>query len=153
VDDYAYGAGPLMSPELFEEYLQPGLRETVAAIKSHGGWCMKHTDGDIRKIIGLIAACGVDGLGPLEPEGHMVLSEVKKDFPALTIMGNVSCDLLGRGSEEDVARTVAGLISATAPGGRFIMSSGNSIAASALPANLMNMLRMTRELGRYPIAG
>jgi len=151
VDDYAYGLGPLMSPELFEEFLYPGLKETVEEIKAGGGWCMKHTDGDIRKIIGLIAASGIDGLGPLEPEGHMVLADVKKDFPALTVMGNVSCDLLGRGSQAEIERSVAELLDVTAPGGRYIMSSGNSIAASAQPENLTAMLRVTRALGGYPI--
>jgi uroporphyrinogen decarboxylase len=149
VDDYAYGSGPFVSPELFERFLFPGLKEVVGDVKKRGGWCLKHTDGDIRKIIGLIVASGIDGLGPLEPEGHMVLSEVKRDFPSITVMGNVSCDLLGRGSPEEVAESVRSLIAETAAGGRYILSSGNSIAFSTKPENLASMLEAARRYGRY----
>lgn len=149
VDDYAYHSGPLMSPELFDEFLAPGLKEVVADVKEAGAYCMKHTDGDIRKILPSIAASGIDGLGPLEPEAFMVLAEVKKDHPRLTVMGNVSCDLLARGTESDVEKSVKELIDATAPGGRYVMSSGNSIPFSTRPENLRTMIETTKEYGRY----
>lgn len=148
-DDYAYHSGPLMSPELFEEFLAPGLKEVVQHVKNCGGYCMKHTDGNIKKIIQLIVDSGIDGLGPLEPEASMVLADVKAQFPQLTVMGNVSCDLLARGSEADIENNVRELIDAAASGGHYIMSSGNSIAASALPGNVRAMIETTKKYGRY----
>ena len=149
VDDYAYHSGPLMSPNLFEEFLAPGLREVVADIKAQGTYCMKHTDGNIHKILPAIVNAGIDGLGPLEPEASMILSDVKKMYPHLTVMGNVSVDLLGVGKESDIENAVKSLIDSTAAGGHYIMASGNSIPFSTRPANLKTMINVTKEYGVY----
>jgi uroporphyrinogen decarboxylase len=148
-DDYAYHSGPLMSPDLYEEFLAPGFKEVVTAIKSHGAYCMKHTDGNIHKILPSIVNAGIDGLGPLEPEASMILAGIKKEYPHLTVMGNVSCDLLGVGTESDIEKTVKSLIDSTADGGHYIMSSGNSIPFSTLPSNLKTMINITKEYGVY----
>ena len=148
-DDYAYNMGPLMSPDLFEEFLAPGFKEVVADIKAHGGYCIKHTDGNIHKILPSIVNAGIDGIGPLEPEASMVLSDIKKMYPHLTVMGNVSVNLLGVGTESDIERSVKSLIDTTARGGHYIMSSGNSFTYSSLPANVKTMMKVTREYGGY----
>ncbi|TFH38898.1 MAG: hypothetical protein E4G96_09785 [Chrysiogenales bacterium] len=149
VDDYAYGSGPLMSPELFAEFLLPGLKTIVKDIKEHGGLCMKHTDGAIWKILDDIVSSGVDGVGPLEPEAGMDLREVKEKYPGLVVMGNVGCDNLGRASTAEIEEEVKQLIQKCAPGGRYILSSGNSIASSALPENFATMMRTLKLYGGY----
>ena len=148
-DDYAYHSGPLMSPHLYEEILAPSFKEVVAEIKAQGVYCMKHTDGNIHKILPAIVNAGIDGLGPLEPEASMVLADIKKMYPHLTVMGNVSCDLLGQGTESDIEKTVKSLIDTTASGGHYIISSGNSIAYSARPANVKTLINVTKEYGLY----
>lgn len=149
VDDYAYHSGPLMSPGLFEEFIAPALGEAVSDIKANGAYCMKHTDGNIHKILPSIVNAGIDGLGPLEPEAYMVLADIKKMHPNLTVMGNVSVDLLGVGNESDIEKAVKSLIDSTAAGGHYIMSSGNSIPFSTLPGNLKTMITATKEYGVY----
>ncbi|MBP7494011.1 MAG: hypothetical protein KA771_00815 [Spirochaetales bacterium] len=153
VDDYAYSSGPLMSPDMFEEFLLPGLETIVQDIKGHGGFCMKHTDGRIWKILEGIVSTGIDGIGPLEPEAGMDLHEVKERFPSLTVMGNVSCDLLGRGTSGEVEDEVKRLLKNCMPGGRFILSSGNSIASSTLPENLLTMIETAKTYGVYERGG
>jgi uroporphyrinogen decarboxylase len=148
-DDYAYHTGPLMSPDHFEEFLAPCLREMVADIKAQGAYCIKHTDGNIHKILPSIVNAGIDGIGPLEPEGSMVLADIKKAYPHLTVMGNISCDLLGMGTESDIEQAVKSLIDSTAAGGHYIMASGNSITYATLPANLKTMINVTKEYGVY----
>jgi uroporphyrinogen decarboxylase len=149
VDDYAYHSGPLMSPDLFEEFLAPGFKEIVMDIKVHGAYCMKHTDGDIHKILPFIVEAGIDGLGPLEIGASMVLSEVKKIYPHITVMGNVSCDLLSVGTEYDIEKNVRDLINTTAAGGHYILSSDNSIPYSTCPGNLKTMIDTARKYGAY----
>ncbi len=50
-DDYADKNGPMMSPRQFGELILPCDAAVVAAIKKAGAYCIKHTDGDIRKIM------------------------------------------------------------------------------------------------------
>jgi len=152
VDDYAFKSGPLMSPRQFEQLIYPGLKETVSAIKAQGVMCTKHTDGNIWPIIEMIVDAGVDALGPLEPGAGMDLAKVQERFgDRIAVIGNVDCDLLGRGQPEDIRREVKLLLKRVSRDGGHILSSGNSIPSSTRPENFMAMVNACRELGRYPI--
>ena len=148
-DDYAFQSGPLMSPDCFEEFLAPGFREVVADIKAHGAYCIKHTDGNIHKILPAIVNSGIDGIGPLEPEASMVLADIKKMYPHLTIIRNISVDLLGVKTKSNIEKNVKSLIDTTAAGGHYIMSSSNSFTYSTIPANAKTMMNVTKEYGIY----
>ncbi len=149
-DDYAYKTGPLMSPRLFRELLLPGIRECVAAVKQEGGYAVKHTDGNFWSIIGDFVDAGYDCLGPLEPGAQMDLYEVKKRFgDRVAVLGNVDVDLLCRGSVADVRAETRRLIERVAPGGGYMLCSGNSITSAVRPENFMAMVEAGREFGAY----
>lgn len=149
-DDYAYKTGPFMSPRHFREFLLPGMVEIVQYIKHLGAYCIKHTDGNIWPIIEEIVGTGVDCLGPLEPAAGMDLLEVKRRFgDRVCIMGNVDVDLLSRGTPDEVREETARLITRCAPGGGYILSSGNSISSSVKPENFLAMIETGRLLGVY----
>ena len=153
VDDYAYKSGPFVSPTQFKRFIYPAFCEIVEDIKSHGAYCTKHTDGNIWKIIDLLVDSGIDALGPLEPEAEMDLARVKAQYgDKIAVIGNVGCDLLGRGTPEDIRREVKKLLRSVSPGGGHILSSGNSIASSTQPENLLAMIQTCKEYGMYPIS-
>lgn len=150
-DDYAHKTDLIMSPETFREFILPGFSEAVANIKRSGGRCIKHSDGNIWKIIDAIVDTGVDGLGPLEPGAGMDLGEVKRRYGGrVCVVGNIDVDLLCRGTPADVREATRRLIRDVSPGGRHILSSGNSITASVTTGNFRAMVDTARELGRYP---
>jgi uroporphyrinogen decarboxylase len=141
-DDYASKSGPMISPEHMEEFIMPGLRKVVGAVKDAGGYCVKHTDGDIWKIAPLLVSAGVDMLGPLESP-YMDLADVRQKC-GVGVMGNVSVDLLARGTPDEVRAATEKLLAELAPGGRFILSSGNSISSAVRPENFMAMIETVR---------
>ena len=151
-DDYAHKTGTIMSPALFREFILPGLSEVVQNIKSHGAFCVKHTDGNIWAILDDIVNTGIDGIGPLEPAAAMDLVEVKRAVgDRVCLVGNVDVDLLCRGSAEQVRQTTRALIRAVSPGGGHILSSGNSITSAVRPENFRIMVETAHRYGRYPI--
>ena len=151
-DDYSDKNGPLMSPKQFDDIILPCDTQVVGAIKAAGGYCVKHTDGDIRKIMDQLVGTGLDCLGPLEDVPGMELDKIHERYPGkITVMGNVSVDLLSRGSEEDVAQATKHLLATVSAKGPHIMSSGNTIASSVKPENFMAMVNTTKEFGTYPI--
>ena len=150
-DDYAYKSGPLISPAHFRQFILPGLRTVVREIKAAGGYVIKHTDGDIRKLLDMLFSTGIDMLGPLEP-AYMDLEEVRRrSGGSVGVMGNVDVDLLSCGTAEQVRQATMELLRRVSPGGRHILSSGNSISSSVRGENLMTMLRTVQQFGRYPI--
>ncbi len=150
-DDYAGKSGPMMSPAHFEQFILPGLTEVVQTIKSAGGYVIKHTDGNIWPLVDMLISTGVDMLGPLEP-AHMDLEKVREHANGkVGVMGNVDVDLLARGTEQQVRQATRELIERVSPGGRHILSSGNTIASYVNPHNYKAMLDTIKSHGMYPI--
>jgi uroporphyrinogen decarboxylase len=145
-DDYSASSGPMVSPEQIREFFLPGLKKVVKAIKDEGGYCIKHTDGDIYKIIPILKEAGVDMLGPLEAP-YMNLAEVRDQYD-VGVMGNINIDLLARGSREEIVAESRKLLEKTAAGGRFIFSSGNSISSAVTPENFMAMITTVKEFNQ-----
>jgi uroporphyrinogen decarboxylase len=151
-DDYSDKNGPMMSPGQFAELILPSDAAVVSAIKNAGAYCIKHTDGDIRKIMDGLVGTGLDCLGPLEPVTGMELAPILERYRGkITVMGNISVDLLSRGSEEDVIREVKRTLAVVSATGPHIMSSANTIASSVKPESFLAMINTTKEFGRYPI--
>jgi uroporphyrinogen decarboxylase len=151
-DDYSDKNGPMMSPRQFAELILPCDAAVVSAVKNAGAYCIKHTDGDIRKIMDWLVDTGLDCLGPLEPVPGMELGPILQRYPGkIAVMGNISVDLLSRGSEEDVVREVKRTLATVSARGPHIMSSANTITSSVKPENFLAMINTTRRFGRYPI--
>ena len=151
-DDYSDKNGPMMSPRQFDELILPSDAAVVAAVKKAGAYCIKHTDGDIRKIMDQLVGTGLDCLGPLEPVPGMELAPILQRYGGkIAVMGNLSVDLLSRGSEEDVIRETKRTLATVSAQGPHIMSSANTIASSVKPENFLAMVNTTKQFGRYPI--
>ena len=151
-DDYAGKTGPMMSPQQYEEIILPTDAAVTSAIKDAGGYCIKHSDGDLWKLLDMIVGTGVDALGPLEPNAGMDLAEVWETYNGqVSVMGNVDVDLLSRGTKEEVIAVTRDLIRRVSVNGGHIMSSGNSITSSVNPGNFIAMVETTKEFGTYPI--
>lgn len=152
-DDYAYNSGPMISPKHFKEFLLPGLKKMVSVVHDAGAYCVKHTDGNIMKIIDMIVETGIDGLNPIDPIAGMDIAEVKKKYgDRICIIGNIDCgELLTTGNQQQVIEAVKECISKASKGGGHIMSSSNSIHSGVKPENFIALIEATRRYGKYPL--
>ena len=151
-DDYSNKTGPMMSPRHFEELILPSDAAVVAAVKQAGLYCIKHTDGDIRRIMDQLVGTGIDCLGPLEPVPGMELEKILARYPGrIAVMGNVSIDLLSRGTADEVIAETRRLLATVSRIGPHILSSANTIAPGVKPENFLAMVETARQFGRYPI--
>jgi len=65
-------------------------------------------------------------------------------------VGNIDCgELLSNGTPEQVEEAVREAIAKGAPGGRYMLSSSNSIHASVNPENFRAMIEAGRRYGEY----
>ena len=150
-DDYAGKSGPFMSPEHFRKYVYPGLKRVVQTCKQAGAQVIKHSDGDLWKLLDMIVDTGVDALGPLEPLPTMRLSRIKAAYLGITVVGNIDVALLSTGTANQVQQRTRECLADAAPGGRFILSSGNSIASSVQPELYRTMVATKNRYGNYPM--
>lgn len=150
-DDYAGNNGPMMSPDLFREFILPPLRQMISMIHDEGALCIKHSDGNLYPLLDMIVGAGPDGINPIEPVAGMMLKEVKRLYGGrVCITGNIDCArLLPHGTVEEVRAAVRTAIEDAAAGGGYILTSSNSIHSSCRPENFVAMVRACHEFGKY----
>ncbi len=151
-DDYGSNMAPLISPFDFEDFFLPGMKEIIREVKKAGAYVIKHSDGNIWKLFDQLVSAGMDMLGPLQLSATMELEKVKDKMPInMGVMGNIEVDVLTRGTVEDVINATKDCLRKVSPGGRHIISSGNTVTREVPPENLKAMIETVHEFGRYPI--
>ena len=114
---------------------------------------LKHTDGNTWAILDKLIHAGIDALHGIQPSAGMDIKELKaKVGREIALFGAIDCDLLVRGSQNEVKESVEYCIKHAAPGGGFALSSSNSIQLGVKYENYMAMLDCIRQKGNYPIA-
>jgi uroporphyrinogen decarboxylase len=148
-DDLAFKSGPLISPAMFREIFIPRMRKVADEVRLP--WIF-HSDGDVSPLVKDLVDLGVTALNPIEPEA-MDIVMVKKEWGShLCLVGNVSVHLLSVGKPEQIEYEVRRLLRVVAPGGGYVLGSGNSLASYCRPENVRAMIDTLRCYGSYPIA-
>jgi len=152
-DDYAGNIGPLMSPKHFRKLFYPGLCRVMGGYKELGLYVIKHTDGNLWRIIDMIVDSGIDCLDPIDPQAGMNLAEVKAKYgDRIALKGNVDCaQLMTFGTPDQVIEATKEALRQGAPGGGFILSSSNSIHSAVKPENYQALLHTWQKYGQYPL--
>jgi len=151
--DLATSQGPFVSPEMMERFIAPGIHEIAQIVHNHGLPFLKHTDGNIMKILDIIVDTGIDAIHPIDPIAGMDLKEVKDKYgDKISLMGNVDCAyLLPDGTPDQVQEAVKTCIRQAGNGGGYICTSSNTIHPGVKPENYVAMIEAIREYGKYPL--
>ena len=150
-DDIAGKENTLVSPAHFKEFIAPYNQKVLDRAHKHGLKVVRHSDGNLWKILDTLIEMGYDGLNPLEPQAGMELKKVKAHCgDKLCLLGNIDCgDLLCSGSEEEVEAAVIQAIEDAAPGGGYILCSSNSIHPGVKAENFLAMIKAAKKHGQY----
>jgi len=151
--DLAHRDGPLANPKIFEEIFFPELRRQVEAAHKAGIKYVKHTDGDIRKLLpGLVNIARVDGVHSLDPSAGVDIGEVKEKYgDKIFLMGNIAVDHLALKSIPEIVEETKDCLRKAAPGGGFMLCSSNSWYTHCKIENCLAMVRTGHKYGKYPI--
>ena len=97
-EDMCYKNGPLISPAIFREFLLPRYKRLTSALKAAGvKLIMVDSDGDTRKLVPLWTEGGVDITFPWETQYGLDITEVRKQFPSVGMIGGINKSALARG--------------------------------------------------------
>ena len=108
VTDLGTQRAPLISLEMFNEFIAPYLTEIAEVVHGFGVKYMFHSCGNIAKYIPSIIDCGVDILNPIQPVGTEMSPESLKQFAGkLCFHGGIDVQwLLPSGTPDEIKRGI-----------------------------------------------
>lgn len=87
-EDMSYNNGPMLSKELFDEFLAPFYREVIPILKQMGVPVFIDSDGDITLAVDWYAEVGADGMFPLERQAGVDVSLYIEKQPQMAFLGH-----------------------------------------------------------------
>ena len=124
--DYCFNQGPFMSPKMFSEFITPYLTELIYDIRAHGGYAIKHTDGNIMPIIDQLVDANPHARHSLDPMAGVDIAEVKRLYGhRVALCGNVHCAAMQTGTEEEVIASAEYCLTHAKPGGGYVFATSN----------------------------
>ncbi len=126
--DYAFNAGPFLSPDMFGEFITPYLKQTIDEIRSMDCYAIKHTDGNLMPVIDQIVACGPHALHSIDPMAGMDIRGIKAQYGRkICLIGNVHCAFMQTGTPEQIRESAEYAMMHGKPGGGYIFSTSNVV--------------------------
>lgn len=86
-EDMSYNHGPMVSKELFDEFLAPCYRRLVPALRERGIRVMVDSDGDVMPLIPWLKDVGVEGILPLERMAGVDVARIRREHPGWLMIG------------------------------------------------------------------
>jgi len=151
-DDFGSQQAPLVSPEMWIDFLGAGFESFIAIAKHYGLRVMHHTCGSVRPLVPLMIERGLDVLQSLQPEAaDMDAGMLKQEFgKRLAFHGGISIQkTLPFGTPREVRDEVRDRIQALAPGGGYILCTAHNIQADTPVENVRALLDAYLEFGGY----
>ena len=99
-EDMSYNGGPMLSREMFDEFLLPYYRQIVPAIKARGIKVMVDTDGQLESMIPWLLVAGIEGIYPLERQAGVDISRIRRNHPQFIMMGGYDKIVMSKGETE-----------------------------------------------------
>ena len=98
-EDMSYNHGPMLSGELFDEFLAPYYRQIVPLLREMGIIPIIDSDGDITRLLPWLADVGVDGFLPLERQAGVDVRRLREIAPRLQVIGHFDKMTMTHGRE------------------------------------------------------
>jgi len=142
-DDFCTTNGPLISPDMFREYIQPYLKRYADIVHKYGKKLLLHTCGSTRKLLPDIIDAGVDLMEPVQTSAEgMAVEGLKRDFGGrMSFYGGIDLiTVLSTGTPEDVRLEVLKNFQVLGRHGGYIVGPGHTYIQPDCP--LENILAM-----------
>ncbi|MEW6752044.1 MAG: uroporphyrinogen decarboxylase family protein [Candidatus Latescibacterota bacterium] len=151
-DDFGAQTGPLVSPRMWQTFLQAGFAAYAGQARARGVRVMHHTCGAVQPLIPLMLDSGLEVLQSLQPEAaDMEPATLKSRFgDRLAFHGGISIQrTLPFGTPAQVRSAVRRCVEALAPGGGYILGTSHNLQADTPLANAQALWAAYREYGTY----
>lgn len=145
-EDMSYNHGPMLSHELFSEFITPYYRELRSVIKRRDTKMMIDSDGDITTMIPWMKEAGIEGVYPLERQAGVDIVKIRELYPDFLMMGGYDKMVMPLG--EEAMRAEFERIFPVVKSGGYIMSVDHQTPPGVSLENYRIYARLYNEYAR-----
>jgi len=98
-EDMSYNLGPMLSKELFDEFMAPYYRRIVPEIRERGIVPIVDSDGDVTSLVPWLEEAGIQGILPLERQSGVDVVGIRAAHPRFRMIGGFDKQVMKRGEE------------------------------------------------------
>lgn len=142
-EDMSYNNGPMISEELFNEFIAPYYRQMIPPMKERGTRVFVDSDGDISLALPWFYNAGVEGILPLERQAGVDLLKLRETYPRFLFLGHFDKMVMSKG-EQAMREEFERLLPVMRQGG-FIPSVDHQTPPGVSLENYQIYLRLLRE--------
>ena len=99
-EDMSYNHGPMLSYDLFKEFLLPYYQKSIPVLKESGTKVLVDSDGDITAMIPWMEEAGIEGVYPLERQAGVDVAAIRRQYPAFLMLGAYDKMVMSKGEKE-----------------------------------------------------
>ena len=98
-EDMSYNHGPMLSYQLFSEFIAPYYQRVIPYMKENGVKVLVDSDGDITSMVPWLLEAGIEGVYPLERQAGVDINLVRREYPKFLMMGGYDKMVMPLGEE------------------------------------------------------
>ena len=98
-EDMSYNHGPMLSKDLFDEFLAPYYNQIIDPIKQKGTRVFVDSDGDVNDLIPWLKNVGIEGILPLERMAGVDVAKIRAEHPDFLMIGGYDKTIMHKGKE------------------------------------------------------
>lgn len=148
--DIADNHGVFFSPAQLDRFWLPYLHRWASAVREMGLYTILHSDGNLTKVLDLLADSPLQALQAIDPIAGMDLAYTKQRVgDRLCLCGNVDCGVLHFGPVEKIRDLTRRTIQVGKPGGRFVLGASNAVFQEMPVEHYDAMIATWRQQAAY----
>lgn len=142
-EDMSYNNGPMLSKELFDEFMRPYYDRVIPALNKHGIIPIIDSDGDIAIPAHWFAEAGLAGILPLERQAGVDIDSLRKDHPTMKFIGHFDKMTMDKGA--DAMRAEFERLLPTAAKGGFLIGCDHQTPPGVSYENYRTYVELFKE--------
>jgi len=142
-EDMSYNNGPMISREIFDEFMKPYYAIVVPRLKEHGIISVIDSDGDIAQAMPWFEDAGLQGILPLERQSGVDVASLRQSHPALRFIGHFDKMVMNKG--ESALRAEFERLMPVARQGGFLISCDHQTPPGVSLADYRLYMKLFRE--------
>ena len=97
-EDMSYNHGPMLSEELFDEFMLPYYQRVIPCLRKHGIIPIIDSDGDITVPAKWFERAGLAGVLPLERQAGVDIAKLHRAHPRMLFIGHYDKMVMNKGA-------------------------------------------------------